>query len=229
MGLDLLDEAIERAPRDPLPLAMAAWGRGLRAGHHFIGRPEAERAIARELAAKAAQLNAGDVLSETMLTAGYTLVQDLTAAALHARRALALDGGSPWAWGRSAWLKAYAGDVQEAIEEFSISRSIAAADPLNFLWSVGIASAEFQAGHYDESVRWFHRALGENSRSVWINRFLAPAYVLAGRPDEGRLALSKFANEFPNVTIAEIRSALPWNASYMDRVSNGLEHLGMHP
>jgi tetratricopeptide (TPR) repeat protein len=140
MALELLQEAIERAPHDPLPLAMAAWCHGLRAGHHLAAYPEAEKTAARELAAKAARLNAGDAQAESMLSAGYALAHALAAAAVHAKRALALDGGSAWAWGRSAWVLAHAGRSQEAIEEFQIARSLAPTDPQNFLWSVGIAS-----------------------------------------------------------------------------------------
>ena len=112
--------------------------------------PRQEKAAARELAAKAVRLNTGDALAESMLAAGYTLAHDLEAAAVHAKRALALDGGCAWAWGRSAWVLAYAGRAQRAIEEFQIARSLAPADPLNFLWSVGIASAEFQTARYSE-------------------------------------------------------------------------------
>ena len=144
MALELLDEAMHRAPHDPLPISMAAWCRGLRAGHHFTAHPEVEREAARELAQRAARLNAGDPLAETMLSAGYTLAQDLEAAALHAERALELDSGSAWAWGRSAWVKAYRGNARQAIEEFQIARSLAPADVLNCHWSVGIAAAEFQ-------------------------------------------------------------------------------------
>jgi hypothetical protein len=50
-----------------------------------------------------------DALAETMLTGGYTLPHDLEAAAVHAERALAIGGGSAWAWGRGAWVKAYRG------------------------------------------------------------------------------------------------------------------------
>jgi hypothetical protein len=78
---------------------MAAWCRGLRAGHHFTAQPEVEREAARNLAQRAARLNAGDPLAETMLAAGYTLAQDLEAAAVHAERAFELDSGSAWAWG----------------------------------------------------------------------------------------------------------------------------------
>jgi tetratricopeptide (TPR) repeat protein len=168
-------------------------------------------------------------LAETMLAAGYTLAHDLEAAAVHAERALALDGGSAWAWGRSAWIKAYRGQAQRAIEEFLIARSLAPVDPLNFLWSVGVAAAEFQMAHYDESIRWYNRALAENPASTWTSRFLAPAYVLAGRIDEGRRTIASFTTGFPDVTISVVRAGLPWNALYLDRVSEGLERLGMRP
>jgi len=229
MALELLDEAMELAPRDPLPISIAAWCHGLRAGHHFTARPEAEKEAARELAGRAACLNACDALAETMLAAGYTLAHDLEAAAVHAERALALDGGSAWAWGRSAWIKAYRGQARQAIEEFQIARSLSPVDPLNFLWSVGIASAEFQTARYDESIRWYHRATAENPASTWTNRFLAPAYVLAGRMDDGRRTIASFTTGFPDVTIGAVRACLPWNALYLDRVSEGLECLGMRP
>jgi tetratricopeptide (TPR) repeat protein len=229
MALELLDEAMELAPHDPLPVSIAAWCHGLRAGHHFTAHPEAEKAVARELAGRAARLNTCDVLAETMLAAGYTLAHDLEAAAVHAERALALDGGSAWAWGRSAWIKAYRGQATEAIEEFKIARSLAPVDPLNFLWSVGIASAEFQTARYEESIRWYSRAVTENPASTWTSRFLAPAYVLAGRMDDGRRTIASFTTSFPDVTISAVRSCLPWNALYLDRVSEGLERLGMRP
>jgi AraC-like DNA-binding protein/TolB-like protein len=229
LALELLDEAMQRAPQDPLPISMAAWCRGLRAGHHFTARPEKEKTAAGQLAQKAARLNAGDPLAETMLAAGYTLAHDLEAAAVHAKRALALDGGSAWAWGRSAWVKAYRGHAREAIEEFHIARSLAPADVLSFHWSVGIAAAEFQMARYDESIGWYRRALAENPASTWTKRFLTPAYVLAGSMDEARHTFAEFTAAFPDLTIAAVRASLPWNALFLDRVSEGLETVGMRP
>jgi len=229
IALELLEEAMERAPHDPLPIATAAWCHGLRAGHHFTRRPHLEKVAARELADRAAQLNAGDALAETMLAAGYTLAHDLTSAAVHAERALALDGGSAWAWGRSGWVKAYCGRASEALEEFQIARSLSSTDPLSFLWSVGIASVQFQNGRYDESICWYRRAQAENPASSWINRFLAATYVLAGSTDDGRRTLARFMKVYPGVTIAAVRSSLPWNASFLDRTSEGLEKAGMPP
>ena len=149
MALELLEQAMEVAPCDALPVALAAWCHGLRGGHNFCPRPDKEKAAARELAKRAAQLNAGDPLTETLLAAGYCLAHDLATAAIHADRALALDGGSAWAWGRSGWIKAYSGEAAEAIECFQIARTLAPADPLNFLCSVGIAAGHFWAARYD--------------------------------------------------------------------------------
>jgi len=210
-------------------MSIAAWCHGLRAGHHFTADPQVEKAAALELADRAARLNAGDPMAETMLAAGYTLTHDLRAAAVHVDRALTLDGGSAWAWGRSGFVKAYRGCAREAIEEFQIARSLAPTYPLNFLLSVGIASAEFQTSRYEESIRWYNRALAENPACTWTKRFLAPTYVLAGRMDEGRRIFADFTTAYPDLTIADVRSVLPWNASHMDRVSEGLDTLGMRP
>jgi AraC-like DNA-binding protein/TolB-like protein len=43
MALELLDEAMELAPRDPLPISIAAWCHGLRAGHHSLRTPRSKR------------------------------------------------------------------------------------------------------------------------------------------------------------------------------------------
>jgi AraC-like DNA-binding protein/tetratricopeptide (TPR) repeat protein len=227
MALELLEQAIEIAPHDALPMAVAAWCHGLRAGHHFTRRRDEEKAAAARLAARAAMLNTGDALAETMLAAGYTLAHNLATAVVHVERALTLDGGSAWAWGRSAWIKAYRGEAAGAIEQFQLARALAPADSLNFLWSVGIASAQFGAAHYDESIRWYKRALAQNPAVTWTNRFLAPTYVLAGRMDEARESLDAFTKEYPDLTIADVRSGLPWSASYLDRVAEGLESAGM--
>ena len=55
VALEWLEQAMELTPSDPLPVALAAWCHGLRAGHHFISRPDAERVSARSLAERAAK------------------------------------------------------------------------------------------------------------------------------------------------------------------------------
>ena len=52
--------------------------------------------------------------------------------------------------------------------------------------------AEFQMARYDDSILWYNRAIAENPASIWTRRFLAPAYVLAGRLDDGRRTIDSF-------------------------------------
>jgi hypothetical protein len=100
---------------------------------------------------------------------------------------------------------------------------------LHFLCCHGIAFATFDAGRYVESIGWFNRAMTENPGAVFINHFLAPAYVIAGRPEEARRCVSEFLKASPGVTIADVRSGLPWHSGYLDRVAEGLETAGMRP
>jgi AraC-like DNA-binding protein/TolB-like protein len=228
MALELLEQAIETAPHDALPLALAAWCRGLRGSHNLCSRPDREKAAARALAERAARLNSSDALTEIFLAAGYALAHDLSTAAVHADRAVTLDGGSAWAWARVGWLKAYSGEWAEAIETFQISRALAPADRMGFLSSVGIAAGHFGAGRYDEAACWFERGLAENPAAAWINHALTPAYVLGGRKEQARRSLAELRRAFPGLMIAQVRSGLPYPSSYLDRVAEGLEGAGMH-
>ena len=229
VALELLEQAMELAPHDALPVSVAAWCHGLRAGHHFTQRRDEENEAARRLAARAAQLGSGDSLAETMLACGYALAHDLAAAEIHVERALTLDGGSAWGWGRRGWIKAYRGEAAEAIECFQIARALAPIDRLHFLCCHGIASALFDSGRYEESIGWFKQGITENPAALWINRWLAPAYVLAGRREEGQRTLADFMRTNPELTIADVRSGLPWHSGYLDRVAEVFESAGMRP
>jgi tetratricopeptide (TPR) repeat protein len=227
MALEMLEQAMEIAPNDPLPVAIAAWCHGLRGSHNLCARPDREKASARMLAEHAAGLNSADALTETFLAAGYTLAHDLSTAAVHADRALALEGGSAWAWSRVGWLKAYAGEWADAIETFHISRALPATDRMGFLSSVGIAAGHFGAGRYNESACWFEHALAENPAAIWINHALASAYALGDRKEEARRSLTELTRAFPDLTIAQVRSGLPYRSAYLDRIAEGLESAGM--
>ena len=225
--VELLERAIELAPRDPVPASLAAWCHGLRAAHHFTDHPNIERDKSLQFSARGSVLCAGDPLSNIMLAAAYSLTRDLAAAETHARCALMVDSGAAWAWGRLAWVHAYRDEAADAIECCQIARVIAPSDPLGFLWSVGIAAAQFELGCYDCAIPWYRRALAEQPKAVWINRFLAPALALAGKKEEGQQSLSALLRVFPEVTIAQVRVGLPHTAGTCDRFSDGLASLGM--
>jgi AraC-like DNA-binding protein len=226
-AIELLDRAIEREPRDPVPMSLAAWCHGLRAGHHFTTNSKNERDKALQLASDATGSGAGNPISHTMLSAAYMLAHDLPAAEYHARTALKIDGASAWGWGRLGWVHAYRGETAKAIECCHIARVLAPSDALSFVWSIGIAAANFELGHYNQAVQWYKRALVEQPKAAWINRFLAPAFALADQKDQGSHSLDALYRSFPELTIAEIRTGLPHTVKLLDLVAEGLAGLGM--
>ena len=228
-ALDLLEQAMELAPADPMPIALAAWCHGHRGGHHFTACPAAEKQAARELAARAAELKADDPVATALLASAYTLAHDLPTAGFHFERALALDGACVWAWNRSGWISVYQGQPTEAIERFQIARSISPNDPLNFFCSIGIAAAHFEAGRYEEAACWFTRGLAEHPSAVWVNRFRAPAYALASRKEEARRSVAELLRRYPDLTITDVRAALPHTPSFLERAAEGLEAAGLRP
>lgn len=162
-----------------------------------------------------------------MLSAAYMLAHGLAAAEVHARRALAIDGGSSWGWGRLAWVHGYRDETAKAIECCQIARVLGPTDPLGFVWAIGIAAANFEDGHCNQAVQWYRRALAEQPKATWLNRFLAPASVLAGNKDDGRQSLYALSRNFPELTIAQIMAGLPHTAPLLDRVAEGLASIGM--
>ncbi len=227
--LEWLEQAMELAPRDPLPTALAAWCRSVRASHHQALRPDDERRAASRLAARAGPLANGDHVVETMLCTAYTLAQELDAASVLADRALTGDPGLSSAWGRSAWIHVYRGNPTAAIERFNIALALAPRDPLRYLWSMGIASAHFDAARYREAVRWSRRSLMEQPRATTIHRLLAPACVFADAKHEAQQSFDEIKRCLPGLTISEVTAALPLRSDHLSRRAEGLEHLGMRP
>jgi len=226
-GLDLLDRATHRDPEQPLALALSAWAHVQRVTYHFASNPEQDRARAFEIARKA-QGMADEASALAVLGNAFTLLHDLDAAELVVRKALAMDGGSAWAWSRQAWIDFYKGDVDGAIERFKVALDIAPQDSLAFNAKVGIGCAHFEAARYAEAVRWQERALLEHPSSVWIHRTLCPAYVLGGDTDAAKRSIGALRDRYPDMTLSEVQRNLPpLSPSYRARISEGLRSAGL--
>jgi len=228
-ALEWLQQAMELAPQDSLPVSLAAWCHAVRAGHNCAPEFDAEKQAARRLAARASLLDSGDPSTEAMLAAAHSLSGDLDAASLHVEKALALDGGSAWAWGRSGWLNAFRGKTTEAIEHFQIARALAPTDPLSHVWATGIGTAQFESGRHAEAARWFRQGLAEQPKAITIHRLLAPVCVLTGAREEAKESLTRLLRAFPDLTITQATTGLPLTRDLLARWAEGLESVGMRP
>ena len=224
---DFLERAMNRDPGHALATALAAWAYGQRVVYHFSATPAEDRARSAELARKAAAL-AGDATALAVLGNAFTLLHDLDAAGRVIREALAVDGGSAWAWSRGGWIDVYNGDAESAIEQFKIALDLAPNDPLAFNSLVGMGCAHFGAGNYGEAARWQQRALAEHPSATWIHRTMCPAYVLVGAEPEARRSVSALRAQYPELTVAEVEQSFPpMPQAYRDLVFGALHAVGL--
>ena len=226
-ALDLLARATDLDPGHALATALAAWAHVQRVVYHFTATPLEEFARSADLARKAQAL-AGDATALAVLGNALTLLHDLETAELVIRKALAVDGGSAWAWSRSGWIDVYKGDAESAIERFKIALDLAPHDSLAFNSLVGIGCAHFKAGRYRDAAHWQERALIEHPSAVWVHRTLCPAYVLAGAESEARSSLAALREHYPALTVSEVQQGLPpLPQAYCDLVFDALHTVGL--
>jgi tetratricopeptide (TPR) repeat protein len=226
-ALELLERAIDRDPDYALAIALASWAHAQRVICHFTDSPAEDLALSAALARKAQALTT-DATVLAILGNTLTLIHDLGTAGHVVRKALALDGGSAWAWSRSGWIDVYRGDAESAIERLKIGLDLAPQDPLVFNNMLGIGCAYFEAGRYLDAAHWQERALIENPTAIWVHRSLCPAYVFAGKKAEAQRSLSALRNRYPDLTISEVQKNLPpLPLASCDRFAEALHSAGL--
>ncbi|NWG22899.1 MAG: helix-turn-helix domain-containing protein [Pseudorhodoplanes sp.] len=226
-ALDMLDRAMERDPDNALALALAAWAHGQRVIYHFTSDPHDDRLRSAAFAKRALALPA-DAVVLSIIGNALTLLHDIDTAEQVVGRALAIDGGSAWAWSRSGWIDAYKGKSDSAIERLTIALELAPDDPLAFNAMVGIGCAHFGAGRYGEAARWQARALAEHSSSAWIHRTLCPAHLIAGAKDQAKRSLDALREKYPDLTVSKVPEGLPpLPRDFRDRIMDALAQAGL--
>ena len=207
-ALEWLERAMERDPGQPLAIALAAWAQLQRVVYHFTDEPELARARGIELTQKAMALS-GDATTLAVLGNALTLLGELDTAAQVIAKALAVDGGSAWAWGRSGWIDVYRGDGESAIERFKIALDLAPHDVLAFNSEVGIGCAHFINGAYAEAASWQERALDRHPSAFWVHRTMCAAYLHAGARPQARQSLGMLRVRYPELTVSQLRLGMP--------------------
>jgi AraC-like DNA-binding protein/tetratricopeptide (TPR) repeat protein len=226
-AFELLQRALDMAPEQGLATALAAWVHAQRVVYHFSSDMSADRAqglaLARMMGAQSADPTVLCVLGNAL-----TVLDALSDADQVIRKALAIDGGSAWAWSRSGWLDVYRGDPISAIERFRIALDLAPHDQLAFNSMVGIGCAQFKAGNYTDAARWQERALLEHPSALWVHRTMCPAYVLAGRHAEAFRSMQALRAHYPELTVSEVRRAAPpLPDSYLNPMFEALSDAGL--
>jgi tetratricopeptide (TPR) repeat protein len=196
--------------------------------YQFTENPDDEIKRAVALADRAVSHGA-DATALAIVGNALTSAHELDKAALVVGKALALDGGSAWAWSRSGWIDTYAGRPEAAVSRFAVALDLAPHDPLAFNAYVGLGAAHFAAGRYAEAAGFFARGVAEHPSAAWAHRMLAPSYLLHGKPGEAARSVDIMRRSYPGLSVGEIVAAIPLQKPTADRLADALESLGLPP
>lgn len=222
-----VERALELAPDDALPKAIAAWCWSQRAAHGFSTTPERDRATALQLAEEAARLGPDDPLALSLCSGGLTLARRLARADRLIERSLAMDPWSPWAWIRRGWLSAYMGDDDGALRELQITLRLMPFEPLRHLLFIGIGCVHFDAERYERAARWIGDGVAAGPESFWAERVLIAAVTHCGARSEARRYARNLLRKDKSLTVAGAREAWPFRPAFMDRLCDGLAVAGV--
>jgi TolB-like protein len=210
-ALALFLKAIELDPDFATAHGMAAWCYNQRVRNGWIEDLAHERAEARRLALRAAQLGREDAVALT--TAGGCLAQvtqELDAGIALIDRACELNPNFATAWSTSAWVRNFGGEAEIAIEHATRAMRLSPLDPLSHHMDTAMGFAHFLAGRYDEAVAWAEVALLKHGGYQGTHRVLAASHALAGRVDKARAALAGLLALNPTMRIADLWTVIPW-------------------
>ncbi len=216
-ALALLGEALARDPDYAVAMALKAWCHAQEACYLWSPDPTRERALAVRLADEAANRVEDHATALVAIGAAYGLTTtDQDRAALHIRRALAIDANHAWGWTRLGWSTYLAGRADEAIGYFDRALGLSPLDPLAFNVHFGKAAAFSLKRDYVTAIGLVERALHAHPRAVWAYRMLASYHANNGNLPGARAAVATFLEHFPGTTIASVAAGVPPSLPLVD-------------
>jgi adenylate cyclase len=208
--------------------SLAAWCHAQFVLYNGTQSPVEERNRALLLSERAGILDPDDPLVITARCAVHTMAGQFDHARALISRSLELDPTLVWSWDRSGWLNAYLGNAEAAVRDFERATRLDPR-PSNATRLTGLGCAYFDAGCYEEAVRYKRMALRDDPGTAWINRSLSVSYARLGNRLAALDSLQALRRYSPDITIGRIVAALPFTPDYLDRVAEGLDELGLSP
>jgi AraC-like DNA-binding protein/TolB-like protein len=179
-AITLLNRAIDIDPADATAIAFLAYCHAQRANYIATSSLAADRSASLDLSQRAGMLDSGDpmVLTARGAVAAAALRNDEADALV--TRALSLDPTSAWAWMLRGHTRCGFAAAERAIADYQ--RSIQLRGPgisaSSCIYSIG--AAHWNAGRFEETIRWTRRALAENPSATWMHRHLSCAAAKLG-------------------------------------------------
>ena len=190
--------------------AMAAWCHFWRKVNGWLDDSEREIAEGIRLARRAVELGKDDAVALTR--GGHALAHlagELDRGIALLDQALILNPNLASAWFLSGYLRAWKGDSDAAIVNFTHAMRSSPLDPETYRMQAGMAVAHFFAGRFDEASAWSEKALAYLPDFLAAAAFAAASYALSGRTIEAGRALDLMRRLDPSLRVSKLDGWLP--------------------
>jgi TolB-like protein/class 3 adenylate cyclase/tetratricopeptide (TPR) repeat protein len=182
---------------------------------------------AADLAARAAELDGSDPWAHLALGQLATMRRQ-TDAAVHAfQRALELNPNFAAAHGFLGYALALDGQFEPAVEHLNQALSLSPHDPQNIVFMIGLGQAHYQAGRYNEAVKYSQNIAQQRPEHFGAHRQLCASLAQAGRMEEARATLERLKQLQPNVSLAWVNENLPLTSQAMKKYLDGFRKAGL--
>jgi TolB-like protein len=202
--------AIELDPEYASAHGMAARCYSQRKASGWVGDRTYEVAESRRLARRAVELGRDDAVA--LCTAGIALafvVGDSEVGDALIDRALSLNPNLAWALLFSAWVKAWGGDPEAAIERASHAMRLSPQDPHIHSMEWAVAFAHFIAGRYVEALAGAESATPSQPNASIAVATIAVCGALTGQIEKAAAAMARLREGDPGLLISNLRDRFP--------------------
>jgi adenylate cyclase len=225
-AIALLKQAVERYPDYAPAHSMLAFALLFsRQVGWIVMEPQVQEPAA--LAARAAELDDSDPWAHLAL--GYAAYNrrrtDEAVDEFH--RAFELNPSFAAAHGYLGLALALDGRSDQAIDHIEQAIRMSPHDPQNAIFNVGLASAHYQAGRYNEAIGCSRKALQQRSGLTNAHRIYVASLAQAGQIDEARAALAQLQKLQPEHSIAWIERNIPYTSGPMAKFLEGMRKAGL--
>ena len=225
-AITLLKRAVERYPDYAPAHSMLAFALLFsRQVGWIVMEPQVQEPAA--LAARAAELDDSDPWAHLAL--GYAAYNrrrtDEAVDEFH--RAFDLNPSFAAAHGYLGLALALDGRSDQAIDHIEQAIRMSPHDPQNAIFNVGLASAHYLAGRYNEAIGCSRKALQQRSGLTNAHRIYIASLAQAGQIEEARAALAQLQKLQPEHSIAWIERNIPYTSGPMAKFIEGMRKAGL--
>lgn len=228
-AIGLLDRAAGLSADYSDALAFGAWCRALRPSNGYSSDAARDFREAAELAGEALKVDRGNPVA--LRSAGFVVLftaRDYPSAWDLMDRSLAIDPNSASSWAWRGFVSAFAGNPEDAADEFEKAIRLSPFDQLANTYSVGMAFALLTSDRLEEGLRWARKSLQENPRWGAAHRYLIGALFLTGRVAEARAAARAYLAMDPDFTVRHLVETGPYRrTSSQERLFAAMRQAGL--